>query len=199
MAVAVVMALNSSNPVPWLHKLRRVNAGAAHKAEWMAPDEVVAQVRADYLAAVHWLQETMLRPAEVWSIQAERYLTGPYLKRYQDWCRQRLQSEPRFLGILRADHQVQVRHFSDDGVRCLVIDVQTQRRMATYDVRAQKRLHTQDLGSYAAVYQLRYDTAGKRWKLEAFIQDLPAGWTSANPAERVILSTALPQPAGRDH
>ncbi len=196
---AVAITLNSSNPVPWFHKLRRLNAGAAHKAEWMAPDEVTAQVHADYLAAIHWLQESSFHSVEALLPQAAHYLTGSCLKRHQDWCRQYRSAPPRFWGVLRADHQIQVRHFSDDGARCLVVDRQTQRRMATYDLRTQKRLHTQDLGSYTAIYQLKYDMQAKRWKLETLIQELPAGWERAQSPQRVIISTSLPQSSGRDH
>ncbi|MBI5669365.1 MAG: hypothetical protein HZC41_15280 [Chloroflexi bacterium] len=198
--VIVVMALSNSEHIPWLGKLRRIHAGVAHKAEWMAPDDVVEQVRADYLAALDWLQTSVLEDPARQLAQAARYLNGAYLRRYQTLFQQYYTGRsPRFVGVMRADHEVQVRHFSEDGRRCLVIDAQTQRRMATYDRRRDVRLHTQDLGEGAVVYQMAYDSRDKRWKIEAFIQELPAGWVGARSPRLVRLSLDLPAVSGRDN
>ncbi|HEX2909116.1 MAG TPA: hypothetical protein VHO69_19740 [Phototrophicaceae bacterium] len=199
LVVIVVMVLNNSDQTPWIGKLRRIHAGVAQKAEWMAPDEVVAQVRADYLEAVQWLQDSAQADATSQLLQATVYLDGLYLARYRTLVNENdLQGEPRFIGVMRADHQVQVRHFSEDGRRCLVLDQQTQRRMATYDRRQQTRLHTQDLGDETVVYQMVYDSRAQRWKIEVFIQELPAGWGSASGSQRVRLAFRLPAATGRD-
>lgn len=196
----VVMALDNSEHIPWMGKLKRIHAGASHKAEWMAPEEVVQQVRADYLSAVEWLQEGVLEDSFEHLSQATFYLDSSYLRRYQTVLQPFLtDSAPRFVGVLRADHHVQVRHFSEDGRRCLVIDCQTQRRMATYDRRHNVRLHTQDLDEGAGVYQMVYDSRDQRWKIEAFIQELPAGWGSLKTPQRVKLSNHLPAASGRDN
>lgn len=195
--IIAVVSLQNSEQIPWMGKLRRIRAGAAHKAEWMAPDEVVQQVQADYLAAARWLQDSLLLPPSQQAARASFYLDGPYLRHCQTLFRQHAADQPRLVGIMRADHQARVRHFSEDGRRCLVIDSQTQRRMATYDCRRHTRLHTQDLGDGAVVYQMLYDGRAKRWKIEAFVQELPAGWDKT--PQRVRLSFILPAAAGRDH
>ena len=50
-----LLSLHGTHGVPWGRKLKRLYAGVANKAEWMAPDEVVEQVRRDYLRIVAWL------------------------------------------------------------------------------------------------------------------------------------------------
>ena len=202
-AVVIIMALGSagSGQVPWIGKMRRVQAGNANGAEWMAPDEVVEQVRADYLAAIQWLQNSQLASwAHQWS-GASLHLSGMLLKRHQQILMQyRSGSMPRFVGVLRADHRVEVRHFSDDGERCVVIDHQADRRMATYDPHTQERVMTQDLGAGAVVYQMRYDATDRRWKLEAFVQELPHGWGSGKAVRRLREFSAMPtHTVGRDN
>ncbi len=196
LVVIMVMALNNSEPIPWLGKLKRLHAGVAHRAEWMAPEEVVVQVRGDYLAAVDWLHASAMDDPSQMYAQASRYLDGVYLRRLQTLL---AGGNQRFTGVLRADHQVQVRHFSEDGRRCLVIDCQTQRRMATYDRRHDLRLHTQDLGDGAVVYQMVYDVNDQRWKIEAYVQELPAGWGVAKSPQRVRLLLQPPTASGRDN
>ncbi|MDX1993783.1 MAG: hypothetical protein SF029_15450, partial [bacterium] len=102
-------------------------------------------------------------------------------------------------GILRCIHQVEVRHFSEDGERCLVIDRQTSRRMATYDYLNRSRVTTQDLGDGTVVYEMVYDKQGQRWKVNAFIQELPLGWESASKRKRIRLHSVLPPTIGRDN
>ncbi|NWG15598.1 MAG: hypothetical protein HXY41_03105 [Chloroflexi bacterium] len=160
----------------------------------MAPEEVVAQVCAHYLEIVQWMQERMIKGSPRCPGDEAFYLAGAYLKHARI-----LYSQGRFAGVLRADHQVQVRYFSEDGRRCLVIDHQTQRRMATYDRRAGVRLHTQDLGDGMMIFQMVYDSNLHRWKLEAFIQELPPGWGYSTTPGRVLLSLHLPDAGGRDN
>src|SRR5436190_8915358 len=111
-----LLALNGKNVVLWGRKLRRLHAGVARRAEWMAPDDVVEQVRRDYLHIIEWLESAPFldHPRH----RAPDYLTGDYLRRYH-----RLTSIPaRFTGVLIAQHTILVRRFSEDGMRCLVID-----------------------------------------------------------------------------
>jgi hypothetical protein len=166
----------------------------------MASETIYFQVRSDYLNAVEWLRDSALKD---WSHQwtyAALYLTGAALKRHQRILKRQLGvGVPHCIGVLRADHQVDVRHFSEDGTSCLVIDVQTHRRMATYDVASRERLHTQDLGSCAVVYRMVYDKEVRRWKIDSFIQTLPPGWSSHRLSPPLTLLTELPAPAGRDN
>jgi hypothetical protein len=200
LAVVIIMTMNGRGQVPWVSKMRRIHAGVARKAEWMAPDEVVNQVRADYLAATHWLQDTMLTAwAQQWS-SASSYLSGVALKRFQAiLTHHRTVGAPRCIGVLRADHEVAVRLFSEDGERCLVVDQQAQRRMATYDSRDHTRLFTQDLGDGAVVYQMVYDTIDRRWKIDEFVQELPLGWGKHKSTRKIRELSAMPTEIGRDN
>ncbi|MBZ0298220.1 MAG: hypothetical protein K8J31_00680 [Anaerolineae bacterium] len=160
----------------------------------------MAQIRSDYLGALDWLHDSALKN---WTHQwtyAPLYLSGVYLKRHQHILQQRRKSRaPRCVGVLRADHLVEVGCFSDDGDRCLVIDSQTQRRMATYELATRARLHTQDFGSCTLVYQMVYDARSQRWKIDAFIQQLPVGWGNPKVNPRIKVLNDLPTPAGRDN
>jgi hypothetical protein len=106
-AVIVLMSLNTSGPVPWLSRMRRIRAGVERKGEWMAPDEVVEEVREHYLEAIHWLHESAASTLnQQWST-ASYYLTGAALRRHQHVLMQyRSRGLPRCYGVLRADHLV---------------------------------------------------------------------------------------------
>jgi hypothetical protein len=199
-AIVVVVIVNSPGQVPWGKKMRRVRAGVARRAEWMAPDDVVMQVRADYLAATQWLHDHMLSPwAHQWA-SAPMHLSGAFLKRYQTILMyHRSKGQPRFIGVLRADHDVTVRQFSPDGERCLVVDSQSQRRMASYDSRTHARVVTQDMGDGALVYQMVYDVKDRRWKIDEFVQELPVGWGKHGKLRRIREFTAMPLTVGRDN
>ncbi len=180
--------------------MRRVQAGVARAAEWMAPDEVVKQVRQDYLAAARWLQDHMLSSWQAQAKDASMVFSGAYLKRFQAiLTHYRAAGFPRGIGVLRADHEVTVRQFSEDGERCLVVDQQAQRRMATYDARRHERIATQDLGDCAVVFQMRYDPVMERWKIDEFIQELPLGWGRHRAARRIRELSRMPTEIGRDH
>ncbi|MFN8376728.1 MAG: hypothetical protein U0694_28125 [Anaerolineae bacterium] len=196
--VIAAMILSSTRQAPWEKRLHRVHAGVAGKAEWMAPENVVEDVNRDYLAAMRWLQESVLGQwGQQWSA-APAFLSGAYLRRYQAILMDyRARGVPRCLGVLRADHHIDVRHFTEDGKRCLVVDYQVGRRMATYHSRTLTRLHTQDLGDTTVVYQMAYDAESRRWKIENFVQELPLGWGSR--ARHIRLLSALPETVGRDN
>ncbi len=186
--IVVIMSVN----FPWSGRMRR-----AHKAEWMAPDDVVQQVREHYLEAINWLNDSMLLTwTQQWSV-APAYLSGSYLRRYRNLMLSQRDNRGVFVsGVLRADHVVEVRQFSENGGFCLVIDWQEQRRMATYNRKTHERLHTQDLGDGTVVYAMLYDAREERWKIGGFIQELPTGWRSRSKIQE--LST-LPSEIGRDY
>lgn len=179
--------------IPWESKMRRLRT----EAEWMAPDDVVQVVRLHYFEAVNWLHDSTF---ESWAAQwsdASTYLNGAYLKRHQQsLLTSRDARLPAVVGVLRCDHTIEVRHFSEQGGDCLIVDHQTGRRMATYNRETQQRLHTQDLGDGAVVYQMHYDPRTRRWKIEQFVQELPVGWDSARRRLREI--GTLPSTLGRD-
>ncbi|MEO8609604.1 MAG: hypothetical protein ABI690_17055 [Chloroflexota bacterium] len=187
-----LLAWRGTHDAPWGRKLRRLHAGVARQAEWMAPDDVVEQVRHDYLHMVEWLETAPFldHPRH----RAPEYLTGEYLRRYQ-----RLNAIPiRFTGVLIAKHTILVRHFSDDGMQCLVIDCQTQRQILTYDERDSVLLNSQLLDDGTLVCSMVYDSLLRRWKLAAMIQELPAGWQDTPRSNRVRLLSTLPTTMGRD-
>jgi hypothetical protein len=187
-----LLSLHGTHAAPWGRKLRRLHVGVAQKAEWMAPDDVVEQVRRDYLHIVEWLESAPFldHPRH----RAPEYLTGDYLRRYH-----RLINMPmRFSGVLIARHTILVRRFSEDGMQCMVIDCQTQRQILTYDERDSARLNSQRLEDGTLVCSMVYDALLRRWKLAAIIQELPAGWRDAPRSRRVKLLSTLPTTMGRD-
>ena len=180
--------------------LHRLHPGVAHRAEWMASRETIERVQADYLAAHQWALETLLRSYSVYLRELPRYFTGAALAEQVRVVAGTLQRPgPRFVGVLRAHHQLQVRRFSEDGLSCCLLDHQSERRMATYDYWTKRRLHTQDLGSGVYVYLMAYDPISARWKIARLIQQLPADWESGGRARIPIrLTHDLPVAAGRD-
>lgn len=183
-------------PIPWTNRLRRVYAGVSRKAEWVAPDDVVYQVTADYLRAVEWMTEAAMGE----QIHcAPHYLTGRFLTRFQTIVN--YQSAPNhlhFIGIVTARHHVQVRQFSEDGSRCLVVDCQTEQHIESRHLSDSTWSLGQDMGDAALVFQMCYDQISNRWKIESFIQQLPAGWGNRADAGRVRLLSDLPTTIGRD-
>ena len=99
---------------------------------------------------------------------------------------------------MTARHHLQVRHFSADGCRCIVVDCQTERRLESRQLIDRGWTLAQDLGDGALVFQMCYDTSARRWKIEQFIQELPAGWLNRADVGRVRLLSQLPTTIGRD-
>jgi hypothetical protein len=196
-AIVMMMAFNHSDQIPWVKQMRRVREGVSERGEWMAPQEVVRLVRQHYVEAINWLHDSTFDSwAQQWS-DAPHHLSGTYLKRHQGvLLRFRDAKLPRIVGVLRCDHTVHVRHFNRHGEHCLVVDQQTGRRMATYNRDTHERLSTQDLGDGVVVYRMTYDARARRWKIESFVQELPAGWNSARRHIREFHS--LPDSIGRD-
>jgi hypothetical protein len=178
--------------------LQRLHPGVAHKAEWMASETTVQRVTADYLAAQQWVGDMQLADCFACLREVGRYFSGALLRDHQKMlARQLAQSRVRLVGVLRAHHQITVRRFSDDGLSCLLIDRQSERRMATYNYWTKQRVHTQDLGGGALVYRMMFDRATGRWKIDEFIQQLPIGWETL-PGSTLRITDALPEAAGRD-
>ena len=194
----IVIAYLSRRRTPRPDKLHRLYPGVAHKAEWMASEEIVRRVEADFLGAQQWLVEALLGNYTAYLHMLPRHFTGDALREQQRIVSLQMRKHgPRLVGILRAHHRIQVRRFSDNGLTCYVIDHQTERLMATYEYWSKRRLHTQDLGAGVYVYQVTLENG--RWKIEALIQQLPLGWetfpVSSAPLE---LTDDLPLAAGRD-
>ncbi|MCC7451129.1 MAG: hypothetical protein IT324_27195 [Anaerolineae bacterium] len=199
-AIVIVTILARRRAIPWSGNLQRLHAGVKNKAEWMAPDNMVQAVEADYLAAQHWMSEALMRGYGRFLQEGPRYLSGVFLKAQQRSTTYQMHKHgPCMIGVLRAHHNVRVRHFSDDGLSCYVVDHQTERRMATYECSQFRRLHTQELLEGAYVYRMVYDTASRRWKIDELIQQLPLGWNAENVYNKAIkLEKSLPIAAGRD-
>ncbi len=198
--VVIITIMARRRVVPWSSNLQRLHAGVKNKAEWMAPDNVIQAVETDYLAAQRWMSESLMSGYLRFLREGPTYLAGNFLKEQQHNTKLQMRKRgPRMIGILRAHHNVRVRHFSDDGLMCYVVDHQTERRMATYDYWQFRRLHTQDLLEGAYVYRMVYDTAARRWKIDELIQQLPLGWSAENVYNKAIkLEKSLPIAAGRD-
>jgi hypothetical protein len=197
----VVMVMNSRGQVPWCKQMRRVRTGITQKVEWMAPDAVVNQVRHDYLTTVRWMHDHGLSSPAYQMAYAEMYLSGEVLRDFR--CRVKENAAERsvlFTGVLRGAHMLEIRRFSQDGEHCLLIDYQSQRRMATYDMRTHQRVLTQDMGDAVLVWSMQYDRAAKRWKQDRFVQELPAVWGKPRARQLLREEPALPDPFtfGRD-
>ncbi|RMG75753.1 MAG: hypothetical protein D6711_05795 [Chloroflexi bacterium] len=193
----IVMGIVGRQQAPWVKQLRRVNAGIAYQAEWMAPDEICRRVELDYLEAMQWLKNSQSLPWEMQWEGVSHYFTELQLKRHQAILKQyRIGHIPRYLGVFECLHQVTVRHFSEDGERCLVIDDQVERYMLTYRIRTSQIHTTQKLPPATLVYEMRYDFQMRRWKVARYIQQLPPGWQYST--RYITLSSVLPPSTGRD-
>ena len=179
------MTFDSTGSVPWLDRMRRVDA------EWFAPEDVVAQLGTHYLEAQEWMQNALItRSVRLWSMSSA-FLSGVYHHRLQDFLREQ-QRRPRAIGVLRADHRLEARHFKPTGTECCLIDYQSERRMATYDPTTMTRVLTQDLGDGIEVYSMCYDPRDRRWKIDSFVQNLPADWNSRyQPITPKLLSSHI--------
>lgn len=164
----------------------------------MASDKVVQHIVEQYLAAQRWMTDQPLVSYQTCLNGLAYFVSGPHLQEVRRVMRlQQARSGPRLVGVLRCTHQVSVRHFADDGMSCLIVDSQTERRMATYDYWTKQRINTQNLGSGTLVYRMALDPADKRWKLHEFIQELPTALETI-PAGRLTVADSLAQPTRRD-
>lgn len=192
--ILVLWLTSHSSLAPWLDDMTRLNPGVLNRAEWMAPPLVLEAVKRDYLAFYEYAARTLPQGWIAYGRELDTYLCNDLLAAQQASLRVRLHHDRgRVIGILRANHTVQVRHFSPDGLRCVVIDHQTEQRLATYSYWQNHRLHTQDMGDQVYVYQMDYDQKARRWKIARFIQQLPRG-----AAQMMNLAISLPAAVGRD-
>ena len=192
-----LLAAMGERPVGWANRLKRVRAGSRN-SEWIAPEDVLKRVRDDYMEAVHWLQDTAITAKA--RERAGEYLCGEMLSQFSEQIAYRRESPPLFEGVLRAGHSVQVHRFTETGEVCLVVDRQTEQRLATYNTTSYERLHTQDMGRATLVYQMVYDRRDERWKIANFVQKLPGSWPPPNGAKPtwIEIHSDLHQTAGRD-
>lgn len=168
------MLLSRAETTPWRSQLYKVNQ--AHRAEWMAPLYVIDTVKRDYLAFYDYATATLPRGWVPYLTHLDHYLAEDMLAEQRRHLNEWLgQNHGRFTDILRANHRLEVRHFSADGTTCLIVDYQTERRIATYEYWHGTRVHTQDLGDAALVYQMKYDAVRGRWRIATYIQTLPPG------------------------
>lgn len=200
--VLLILWVAAPRTVPWVDHLTRLNAGAGTQAEWMAPPQVVEDVIVDYRAALDWL-ETCAAHWGRFAEGLERYTTGSYFKYQRRTLATLVDARPRLAVTLSAHHAFAVRHFTPDGLRCLLVDRQTQRCLTTASYWSGRTLHTQALDDTALVFQMHYDIKDKRWKIERLIQELPLGSFEIGEAAtgkkaRVKLTTSLPVGIGRD-
>ncbi|MEP6986665.1 MAG: hypothetical protein ABI970_13750 [Chloroflexota bacterium] len=195
-SIFFILFVVGREPIPWTNRLRRIHAGVSRKAEWVAPDDVVHEVCNDYLHAVEWLAGAAVGEQ---TNRAPHYLAGRFLTRFQTIINyQNAPHRTYFIGVMTARHHLQVRQFSEDGCRCLVVDCQTERHMESLHLGDCEWSLAQDLGDGALVFQMCYDTNARRWKIESFIQELPAGWGNHADVGRVRLFSHLPTTIGRD-
>ncbi len=183
---------------PWTDELTRLNPGAGAKAEWMASPEIVEQVAWDYHAAQEWLATCVTNWGR-FAAGLERYTAGAYLKHQRRVLAFLMERQPRLALKQFSAHEVSVRRFSADGLRCLLIDHQASRILTTVSYWTGRTLHRQRLEDAALVYQMLYDIDDKRWKIERLIQELPLGaHSTASKESRVIVAANLPTAFGRD-
>lgn len=195
--VLLILWVAAPRTVPWVDHLTRLNAGTGAKAEWMAPPQVVEDVIADYRAALDWLETC----ADHWGRFAEgleRYTTGSYFTYQRRTLATLVDARPRLAVSLSAHHAFAVRHFTPDGLHCLLVDRQTRRSLTTAGYWDGKTLHTLVLDDTALVFQMHYDLKDKRWKIERLIQELPLGSFEPGEKARVKLTSVLPLGIGRD-
>lgn len=199
--VLVIYWLVAPRVVPWADQLTRLNAGAGDKAEWLAPPQVIEEVIWNFRESQEWLETC----AANWGRFAEgyeRYLNGPYLKAQRRGLASLVAQKPRVALAQSVAHQYSVRHFTSDGLHCVLLDQQTMRTLTTASYWSGRVLHQQRLEDRACVYQLAYDVTEQRWKIEKFIQELPLGTPlEIKPTKRtrVTVATELPPRAGRDN
>ncbi|MFP4323400.1 MAG: hypothetical protein ACLFTK_13180 [Anaerolineales bacterium] len=179
--LGALIATTREGVVPWLKDMHRLNPGRRHRAEWMAPPNVLANVQRDYLDFIDYSTQRLPQGWLAYMRDLDTYLADEMLREQRASLGQRLRHDRgRMVEVLRADHSLQVRHFSADGLRCILIDHQRAARLATYDYWSGRRIHTQDMGDLCFVYEMHYDLARRRWRIARFVQRLPLGYHEAH-------------------
>jgi len=184
--------------VAWADEMTRLKPGTGAEAEWIAPPAVLHAVRQDFLATQTWATNRTLNWGH-FAHELPDYLSGHYLSR-QTRALQMLTTTsraPRLALEERVTHTLTPRYFSSDGLRCLLIDWQTERLLITRQYWSQRVVQQQRLDDTAYVFQMVYDREQHRWKIERLVQELPLGWGQPRTS-KVALTTKLPARIGRD-
>lgn len=193
LVLAVVIYMTSRSAlVPWARTMKRLNPGVVNQAEWIAPNPVIDHVKRDYLSFYDYATATLPQGWLAYMRDLNRYLCEDMLREQRHSITIRLQNDRgRVFDVLRATHHMEVRNFSADGTSCILIDRQTERRLATYEYWSRRRLHTQDVGEASVVYRMVYRE--ERWKIAEYIQTLPPGnW------QATLVEMNPPHAVGRD-
>ncbi|NJL92266.1 MAG: hypothetical protein HC915_00350 [Anaerolineae bacterium] len=166
----------------WMRwQAQRVSCRPQLAPAWSAPPEVVEAVARDYLAFYRYASQRLPNGWLPYLRDLHLHLCDEMLRNQRNQLDERLRHDRgRVVDILRAHHRVEVRHFGADRHSCIVIDYQTDRRLATYDYWSGARLHTQDIGNAGLVFAMRYDDHSATWKIARYIQTLPQGVTQVN-------------------
>ena len=128
--------------VPWADHLTRLNAGQRSRAEWMAPSGVIEQVILDYQIAQKVLMACAISNWGKFAERLDSYTAGPYLAYQRKALASLMQARnPRLAAEFSAKHDLAVRHFTTDGLRCLLVDRQTQRAVSTSAYWSGRELH----------------------------------------------------------
>jgi hypothetical protein len=198
--LVIFLMFSDQKEVSWADKLQRLSSGTAY-AEWTAPEYVLQQVRNDYLMAIRWQRDSVFQPLEVQVHSAESYFTGEHLEGYQQILGYHRRKNPSpFIEILHAQHMVQVRHFTNKGETCLLVDRQTERTMITHNLHQDVAPLQQALPDAMVVYQMKYERGQRRWKIERYVQEIPGAlWPRSGKSQKVKVETALPHFSGRDN
>lgn len=200
MVLAVVILLLAAwalapRGVPWAQSLERLNAGSRGRGEWMAPPNIVKAVKRDYLSTQAWLAGCSADWGRL-ARELDHHAAGPYRERQRLALSALVGARPPRLALtLRAHHDLAVRRFTPDGLRCLIIDRQTEVIGAACQYWTARPAGQQRLRQATIIVQMVHDQRLKRWKVEQVIQALP------HPAEggvSLMLAGELPA-AGRDY
>ncbi len=185
--------------VPWLDQMRRVRIGQGRK-EWLAPENIMHTVIQHYQEYVEFAQANLLKGWVGYARALPTFMVDDMLHAQLEVLDTRLrQDNLRLIDILRASHRVHVRNFGDDGLTCLLLDYQTERRLATYHYWTKRRVHTQHLADAILVYEMQYDLDDERWKMANFIQELPPHYYQQTIEGSLdTLENNLPPFLGRD-
>jgi hypothetical protein len=197
LGVAYLIRRHKPHYEPIVHRL---HPGVADKAEWMAPSDVVIQVALDYGEVQRWAAEALTAGYPRYLRELPKYFSGEALtEQSRIVLRHVRRSGTRLVGLLEAEHEVQVRRFSSDGKTCYLFDRQSRQQMITYDYWTKRRISSQPLGDGLYVYRMILDTADQRWKIAQRVQQLPVGCSiSHEPTASVQLTDRLPTAIGRD-
>lgn len=143
--------------------------------EWTASGPVVTQVEQHYRDALAALSDSALMPVSRSAGVMRQHMAEPlYTRQLRRLMGESAARSRRFVGVLHAQHDVRVRHFSDRGETCIVVDYQSRRRVITYDHATARRVHVQTLDDGVLVCQMVYDVRAGRWLLADVVQSVPS-------------------------